>query len=65
MKNHNFKLYLLSTLLVGLFSCNSNEDSITKSASEASQLIMMDIHSARAQQLQQRENMLQTPEEAL
>ncbi|MFQ3174157.1 MAG: alpha-amylase, partial [Flavobacterium sp.] len=43
MKKSNFKTYLLSVLLVGLYSCNSNEDLVTDSASAASQFKVVNV----------------------
>lgn len=43
MKKPNFKIYLLSVLLVGFYSCNLNEEIITDSALAASQFKVINV----------------------
>jgi alpha-amylase len=43
MKKQNFKAYLISALLVGLYSCNSNDDLVTDSATAASQFKVINV----------------------
>jgi len=43
LKKQNFKICLLSALLVGLYSCNSNDDLITNSTEAAAQFKVINV----------------------